>query len=86
MEINASPWANVLHVEDAQGKSIPLPDGVQTTPLRLENVSPGTYKITLSESDNRQQTIECQLSASSHLCAALMDQPDIPQVLEGMPK
>ncbi len=83
MEINASPWAKVVSVQDETGHSITLPDGDQTTPLRLDGVNSGTYKVTLTGSDGKQQTVECNVSAGDHLCAADMGSPDIDQVLKG---
>jgi len=73
-------------VEDAQGKAIPQPDGDQMTPLRLEDVAAGSYRITLSQAANRQQVVACDISPANHLCTAVLDQPDLLQAIEGTPR
>jgi serine/threonine-protein kinase len=82
LEINVSPWAKVVSVQDEAGRSIPLPDD-QTTPLRLEGVNSGRYRVAFTSSDGRQQTMECNVPAGERLCAADMGSPDIKQVLIG---
>jgi serine/threonine-protein kinase len=83
VEINASPWAKVVSFQDKTGKSIALPDGDQTTPLRLDGVNSGTYEVTFAGADGKQQTVECNVSAAEHLCAADMGTPDTERVLMG---
>jgi hypothetical protein len=83
LEINASPWAKVVSVQDKSGKSIALPDRNFTTPLRLDAVDSGIYKVTLAGPDNKQQTVECSVSLSEHLCSADMGSPSVDQVLMG---
>jgi eukaryotic-like serine/threonine-protein kinase len=86
MEINASPWASVIGIQDQDGKSIPLPEGKQTTPLRLDNLQAGKYKVTLAGAGNQQRTIDCTISAEEHRCTADMGATDIQQVLIGKPQ
>jgi len=83
VEINASPWAKVVNIQDRAGESILLPGGDQTTPLRLDGVNSGTYQVTFAGADGRQQVVECNVSAEEHLCAAEMGSPDIERVLMG---
>ena len=83
LAINASPWAKVVSIQDEAGNSIALPDGDQTTPLRLEEINSGKYKVTLAGADGKQQTVECNVSAGEHLCAADLGSPDPEQVLMG---
>jgi serine/threonine protein kinase len=83
LEINASPWAKVVSIQDEAGNSVALPDGDQTTPLRLEGISSGTYNVTLARADGKQQTVGCNVSAGEHLCAADLGSPDPEQVLMG---
>jgi serine/threonine-protein kinase len=83
MEINASPWATVVSVQDTSGTHITLPAGDSTTPLRLDAVDGGTYKVTFRGPDDKQQTVECSLSASEHLCSADMGSPSVKKVLMG---
>jgi serine/threonine protein kinase len=83
VEINASPWAKVMSVQDEAGNSVALPDGDQTTPLRLEGINSGAYKVTFARADGKEQTVECNVSAGEHLCAADLGSPDPEQVLMG---
>jgi eukaryotic-like serine/threonine-protein kinase len=83
LEINASPWAKVVSVQDEAGNSIALPDEDQTTPLRLEGINSGTYKVTFARADGKEQTVECNVSAGEHLCAADLGSPDPEHVLIG---
>jgi hypothetical protein len=83
LEINASPWAKVVSVQDKSGKSIALPDRDSTTPLRLDAVDSGIYEVTLASPDNKRQTVECSVSSSKHLCSADMGSPSVKQVLMG---
>lgn len=83
MEINASPWAKIAKIQDEEGKYIPLPDGEPTTPLRLDNVKVGKYKVMLVGPKDQQQVVDCNVSRSNHLCVAQIEQLDIHQVLAG---
>jgi serine/threonine-protein kinase len=83
MVIGASPWAKILDVRDEDGRSIALPAGVQTTPLRLDGLKPGPYKVMLGGPGGKQKTIECKLSAIGRLCTAEMSVPDMQQLLSG---
>ena len=83
VEINASPWAKVLRVQDEAGKEIALPDADQSTPLRLDGLKPGKYKVILAGAGDQQKTVDCNLSTVDHLCTADMGIPDIQQILTG---
>lgn len=83
MEINASPWARILQVEDSKGKSIPLPEG-GTTPLRLDYLMAGQYKVTLAGPNGDKQTVNCSISGNDHLCMLQIEAPDIQQVMTGV--
>jgi hypothetical protein len=83
LEINASPWAKVVSVQDKSGNSIALSDKDSTTPLRLDAVDSGIYVVTLAGPDNKEQTVKCSVSLSEHLCSADMGSPSVNQVLTG---
>ena len=83
MEINASPWAKVLRVQDEAGKEIALPDVDQSTPLRLDGLKPGKYKVIFADARGQQKTVDCNLSTVDHLCTTDMGIPDIQQMLTG---
>jgi eukaryotic-like serine/threonine-protein kinase len=83
LEINASPWAKVMDIQNTAGKSIYLDDGNPTTPMRLEEVPIGSYKVTLLGPDGKRQTLGCYVSEMEHLCSADMGSLDIDQLLTG---
>jgi serine/threonine protein kinase len=83
MEINASPWAKVVSVEDETGVSVGLPEGDHTTPLRLDGLKRGRYKVTFAGADGHQQTVECNVSSEERLCFADLGTPDTEQLLTG---
>ena len=83
MEINASPWAKVLRVQDEAGKDIALPDVDQSTPLRLDGLKAGKYRVIFADPEGQQKTVECNLSTVNHLCTTDMGIADIQQMLAG---
>jgi hypothetical protein len=83
MEINASPWERVVSVQDGSGKTIALPTGDSTTPLRLDAVESGTYEVRFRGPDDKEKTVQCRVSLSDHLCSADMGLPSVTQLLMG---
>ena len=83
LEVNASPWATVLKIQNSAGKSVDLPGSDRSTPLRLDGVPAGTYAVTLKGADDQVKVIQCAVSADQHLCTADLGTPDIQQVLTG---
>jgi serine/threonine-protein kinase len=83
-ELDASPWATVVSVVDAAGKSLPLPPGGEVTPVRLNGVNAGTYTVHLhGAQDGQEKTVQCTVSERQHLCTADMGLPDMQQLLKG---
>jgi len=83
LEINASPWAKVVSIQGQEGNSITLPDGDHVTPIRLDSVKVGTYKVILVGPDGNQEEVECNVSSEEHLCTADVGLPNIKQILTG---
>jgi eukaryotic-like serine/threonine-protein kinase len=83
MELNGMPWATVSRVIDPAGKSVQLPAGDQSTPMRLDGLTPGMYKVIFQGPDNSQQTQNCHISPEEHLCTVSFGEPDIQQLIEG---
>lgn len=83
LEINASPWAVIQQITDVHGKKIDLPGVDHSTPMRLERIPPGNYKVAFQGADNVVQVQSCQLSLEQHLCMATFSEPDIKQMLSG---
>jgi eukaryotic-like serine/threonine-protein kinase len=83
MEINASPWAKVVSVQERSGKNVTLPDGDTTTPLRLEAVDSGVYEVTVAGPNNEQKTVECNVSPGEHLCSIDIGSITVEKALTG---
>jgi serine/threonine protein kinase len=83
MEINALPWATVISVEGESGVRVLLPEGEQTTPLRLDGLKRGKYRVTLGGAHGNPETIDCDVSLDEHLCSFNLGSPDLDQVLTG---
>ena len=69
LQLNASPFAEVVSLTAAQGAAVPLPPGDHTTPLRLEGVPQGEYTVVFREANGAQRQLACSVSEASHLCA-----------------
>lgn len=83
MQLNASPWATVISVQDASGKDTALPEEDQTTPMRLDGVAVGKYKVTFEGPNQQQQTVACEVSVEQHLCTAEISPVDMRNVVTG---
>src|SRR5271155_286277 len=83
MELNGTPWATVSRVVDPKGKSVQLPSGDQSTPMRLDNLAPGHYQVVFQGPDNAQLTQPCDISPDHHQCKVKFGEPDIQQLIGG---
>ncbi|HEY0264260.1 MAG TPA: protein kinase [Granulicella sp.] len=85
MQLNATPFAEVVSVTDNGGKAVALPAGDHTTPLRLDNLPEGQYAVVFKGADGSTKQQSCDLSAD-HLCAAVfapMSDSQIDEIIEG---
>ena len=83
LEVNASPWATVMKIQNSSGDNIDLSNSDHTTPLRFDGVPAGTYEVTLKGADDREQMLRCEVSEGQHLCAADLGAPEMQQILTG---
>jgi serine/threonine-protein kinase len=86
LELNATPFAEVVSVTSDQGKAITLPQGDHWTPLRLEDVPLGKYSVTFKGSDGATQSQSCQVTLTSQLCSIELkpvDDNTIEQIVGG---
>ena len=71
LELNASPYAEVVSITpQSGGESIRLPAGDHSTPMRLDNVSEGTYSVIFKAQDGTTNTKQCVVSDNDHLCVS----------------
>lgn len=84
LEIDASPWATVVSVADASGKSLPLPPGDEATPLRIDGLKAGTYQVNVRGiGEGLQKTVQCVVSQQQHLCTVDLGLPDVQKLVKG---
>ena len=84
LEVNASPWASVVKIENSAGNSINLHSSQPLTPFRLDGVPPGSYEVTLKGPGSEQeQVVYCVISAAHHLCTVDLGTPEMQRVLTG---
>ncbi len=69
LELNASPYAEVVSVTSEQGKAIPLPAGDHWTPLRLDDIPAGIYSVSFKGADGSAQSQQCDVSQSAQVCS-----------------
>lgn len=86
IEINATPFGEVVSITSAAGKAIPLPDGDHWTPMRLDAVPPGTYTVVVKGADGNTQTQPCDAAQTPQVCNIQLQPIDdnaIDQILGG---
>jgi len=84
LEVNASPWATVVKIQNRAGSSIDLHNSQPVTPFRLDGVPPGSYEVTLKvPGSGLEQVVSCVISADQHLCSADLGTPETQQLLTG---
>src|SRR5882757_1266458 len=85
LQLNATPFGEVVRITGKKGNAIPLPAGDHTTPLRLDAVPEDTYTVVFKSSDGGTQTKVCDLTAD-HLCTAALKElgdSEIDEILAG---
>jgi serine/threonine-protein kinase len=68
LELNATPYAEVVSVTSDKGKTVALPAGDHWTPLRLDDVPAGNYTVTLKGADGTTQQQQCSAAQSAQIC------------------
>jgi serine/threonine-protein kinase len=68
LELNATPFAEVVSVTSDKGKAIPLPAGDHWTPLRLDEIPAGRYDVSFKGSDGSTQSQQCDVAQSPQVC------------------
>ena len=86
LELNATPYAEVVSVTSEQGKAIPLPAGDHWTPLRLDQIAPGKYTVTFKGADGATQNQSCEAALTAQVCTIELkpiDDNTIDQIVGG---
>ena len=85
LQLNAEPFAEVVSVTGSNGKTVALPKGEHTTPLRLDDLPEGGYTVVFKGADGRTHAKSCN-PADDHLCVAdlgALNDSQIDEILMG---
>lgn len=69
LELNATPYAEVVSVTSEKGKAIALPAGDHWTPLRLDDVPIGKYTVGFKGADGNTRQQQCDVAQSVKICS-----------------
>ena len=86
IEVNATPFGEVVSITSDKGQAIPLPDGDRSTPMRLDAIQPGTYTVVVKGVDGNTQSQSCNASQTPQVCNIPLQPIDdnaIDQILGG---
>ncbi|HUD12232.1 MAG TPA: protein kinase [Terracidiphilus sp.] len=86
LELNATPYAEVVSVTSAKGAAIPLPAGDHWTPMRLEGIPVGKYTVSFKGADGSTQAEQCEAAQTAQVCNMVMkaiDHDSIEEIIGG---
>ena len=72
LQLNATPYAEVVSITSDKGKAIALPAGDHWTPLRIEDVPSGQYSVTFKGPDGNTQSQSCTVDTTPQICSIEM--------------
>jgi serine/threonine-protein kinase len=85
LELNATPYAEVVSVTSAKGNAIPLPAGDHWTPMRLDGIPVGKYTVSFKSADGTQAE-QCEAAQAAQVCNMVMkaiDHDSIEEIIGG---
>jgi len=72
LQLNATPYAEVVSVTSDKGKAIALPAGDHWTPLRIDEVPAGQYSVEFKGPDGSTQSQQCTVDSTPQICSIEM--------------
>jgi eukaryotic-like serine/threonine-protein kinase len=72
LQLNATPYAEVVSVTSDKGKAIPLPAGDHWTPLRIDEIPAGQYSVVFKGPDGSTQSQQCTVDSTPQICSIEM--------------
>jgi serine/threonine-protein kinase len=69
LELNATPYAEVVSVTSEKGAAIALPAGDHWTPMRLDQIPSGRYAVEFKGPDASVQKQQCEVTQSEVVCS-----------------
>jgi serine/threonine-protein kinase len=86
LELNATPYAEVVGVTSEKGTAIALPAGDRWTPMRLDQIPAGRYSVDFKGPDGAAQKQQCDVTQSEQVCSIELkpiDDQAIDQIIGG---
>ena len=86
LELNATPYAEVVSITSEKGSAIPLPAGDHWTPLRIDGIPVGKYTVSFKGSDGVTQGLQCEVAQTAQVCNMVMkaiDHDAMDQIIGG---
>jgi serine/threonine-protein kinase len=86
LELNATPYAEVISVASDKGKMVALPAGDHWTPLRFDELPAGNYTVTFKGADGAIKQQQCSAAQSVQVCSIELkpiDDNTIDQIIGG---
>src|ERR1017187_8483655 len=68
LELNATPFAEIVSVTSDKGKVVALPAGDHWTPFRLDDVPLGRYTVGFKGTAGSTQQQQCAVAQSAQIC------------------
>jgi serine/threonine-protein kinase len=72
IELNATPYAEVISITSEKGSAIPLPAGDHWTPMRLDSIPVGKYTVSFKGADGATQGLQCEAAQTAQVCNMVM--------------
>jgi serine/threonine protein kinase/predicted negative regulator of RcsB-dependent stress response len=86
LELNATPFAEVVSITSEKGSAIPLPAGDHWTPMRLDGIPVGKYTVSFKGADGTTQGLQCEAAQTAQVCNMVMkavDRDSIDEIIGG---
>jgi serine/threonine-protein kinase len=86
LQLNATPYAEVISVASDKGTVVALPAGDHWTPLRLDDLPAGNYTVTFKGADGTTKQQQCSAAQSVQVCSIELkpvDDNTIDQIIGG---
>jgi serine/threonine-protein kinase len=68
LELNATPFAEVVSVTSEKGTAVALPAGDHWTPMRLDGIPVGRYSVSFKGVDGNIQGQQCDVAQTEQIC------------------
>jgi serine/threonine-protein kinase len=72
LQLNATPYAEVMSITSDKGKAMALPTGDHWTPLRIDEIPAGQYSVVFRGPNGNTQSQQCAVDSTPQICSIEM--------------